>query len=183
MLIKYKQFAGASSFQYPDSVRSANERATGCFQTLHEQTLFSGSVESRANCRRFILKNRFVIDTAPLQIYVSALAFSPEKSLIKSSFRDQLLQWIIRSPAVENEWSPLIITLEGHTSWIETVAFSPDGATVASGSRDHTVRLWDTTTAAERVVDKDSTTSPFFPISESLFTVDRGDINLQSKVS
>ena len=76
-----------------------------------------------------------------------------------------------------------MITLEGHTSWIETVAFSPDGATVASGSRDHTVRLWDTTTAAERVVDEDSTTSPFFPTSESLFTVDRGDINLQSKVS
>ena len=36
-----------------------------------------------------------------------------------------------------------IATLEGHTNWVMSVAFSPDGNTLASGSLDGTVRLWD----------------------------------------
>ena len=32
--------------------------------------------------------------------------------------------------------------LRGHTSWVYSVSFSPDGTTIASGSRDDTIRLW-----------------------------------------
>src|SRR5262249_4707414 len=34
-------------------------------------------------------------------------------------------------------------TLTGHTDWIAAIAFSPDGARLASGSADATVRIWD----------------------------------------
>ena len=34
-------------------------------------------------------------------------------------------------------------TLRGHEDWIWSLAFSPDGSTLASGSTDHTIRLWD----------------------------------------
>src|SRR5439155_8504972 len=33
--------------------------------------------------------------------------------------------------------------LTGHTDYVSSVAFSPDGHTIASGSGDTTVRLWD----------------------------------------
>ena len=40
-------------------------------------------------------------------------------------------------------------TLEGHTSEVLSVAFSPDGTRVVSGSLDRLVKVWDVETGAE----------------------------------
>src|SRR5208282_2748410 len=34
-------------------------------------------------------------------------------------------------------------TLKGHTEYVLSVVFSPDGKTLASGSLDNTIKLWD----------------------------------------
>jgi len=43
-------------------------------------------------------------------------------------------------------WLPL---LQGHTDTISAVTFSPDGTWIASGSHDHSIRLWDAMSGAE----------------------------------
>ncbi|MHC5718011.1 MAG: WD40 repeat domain-containing protein [Nostoc sp.] len=44
----------------------------------------------------------------------------------------------------------LLHTLQGHSNWVWSVAYSPDGKTLASGSRDETIKLWDVDTGAEK---------------------------------
>jgi serine/threonine protein kinase/dipeptidyl aminopeptidase/acylaminoacyl peptidase len=41
---------------------------------------------------------------------------------------------------------PLGEPLRGHEDWVTSVAFSPDGTTLASGSYDNTIRRWDAAT-------------------------------------
>ncbi len=36
----------------------------------------------------------------------------------------------------------LIVKLSGHSDWVQSVAFSPDGLTLASGGDDQTIKIW-----------------------------------------
>jgi N-terminal domain of NWD NACHT-NTPase/NACHT domain/WD domain, G-beta repeat len=97
------------------------------------------------DAKRFLLKFRSVIEMTPFQIYNSALLFSPQASIIRNLFQKEI-DWVRISSGVEQNWSPALQTLEGHSSSVNSVVFSHDGSKLASGSDDHTIRVWDVAT-------------------------------------
>ncbi|KAF6515295.1 hypothetical protein HZS61_005201 [Fusarium oxysporum f. sp. conglutinans] len=100
------------------------------------------------DARRFILSHKRTIEIAPLQVYASALVFSPTRSLIRELFQNEEPNWITLKPRVESDWNACLQTLEGHCDSVNSVAFSADGQRLASGSIDKTVKIWDATTGA-----------------------------------
>ncbi|KAL2884662.1 Vegetative incompatibility protein HET-E-1 [Ceratocystis lukuohia] len=95
------------------------------------------------DARRFLLSNMGIIEIAPLQIYISALIFSPTSSLIRRQFIEEEPDWIEVKPKVEPSWNGCLQTLEGHKSMVTSVTFSNDGQRLASGSWDKTAKIWD----------------------------------------
>ncbi|CAI7611957.1 unnamed protein product [Penicillium viridicatum] len=100
------------------------------------------------DAKRFVLKNRQIADDSPLQLYCSGLVFAPRMTMIRRKFERELPDWIHRLPEVEEAWSALQQTLEGHSTSVRCVSFSPDGRIIASGSFDATIKLWNPTTGS-----------------------------------
>ncbi|CAI7569392.1 unnamed protein product [Penicillium pancosmium] len=104
------------------------------------------------DARRFALKNRRILDTTPLLIYSPDFVFAPPKSPIRRIFFDRSTNTksILHEARlnIESIWGPELQTLHGHSDGVLSIACSPDGKSIASGSSDRTIRIWDSQTGA-----------------------------------
>ncbi|RDW68812.1 NACHT and WD repeat domain-containing protein [Aspergillus mulundensis] len=106
------------------------------------------------DAKRFILSFRSIIALSPLQVYVSALAFAPRRSLVAQTFKPCMLNWITVAPGNEVlEWTALRQTLEATGVVVTALVLSPDDKMFASVSVDM-IQLWDTTTGEEKLRSK-----------------------------
>jgi WD40 repeat protein len=87
--------------------------------------------------------HKWAIENSPLQVYISALIFSPARSLIRGCFQEEEPKWITIKPVIGDKWSACLQTLEGHSDYVTSVAFSHDSTRLASSSGNCTVKIWD----------------------------------------
>ncbi|TGJ67381.1 hypothetical protein EYR41_006514 [Orbilia oligospora] len=102
--------------------------------------------------RRFVRQNQTIIDRTPLQVYWSTLLLAPKKSVLKPIFgpRNIIPEVELTRPLiVQEQWSAVLQTLEGHTSTVTSLVFSANDDLLASGSSDETLRIWDVATGAQ----------------------------------
>ena len=90
---------------------------------------------------QFITAFYDIITTAALHVYISALPLvSPQTLLYKAYIAESIAErpWVISSAMAPSH------ILYGHDDSINSVAFSPDGSKIVTGSDDETIRIWDT---------------------------------------
>lgn len=98
--------------------------------------------------RRFTQHNSWIIDHAPLQIYLSGILFSPELSIVRTLFEEELLSWITTKPLVGSHWSLLLQTIEVKSLLIPT-AISTDNKIALYDYDAKEVKIWDITSGTQ----------------------------------
>ncbi|KAF7970764.1 hypothetical protein HWV62_23104 [Athelia sp. TMB] len=95
-----------------------------------------------------------ISESAP-HIYMSALPFVPKDSLIAKQYSWRYPNKLRLLTGSLDSWPSALKTIEGHRSTIASVAYSPDGKHIVSGSFDNSIRVWDSETGeSERVAGR-----------------------------
>ncbi|KIL63115.1 hypothetical protein M378DRAFT_55838, partial [Amanita muscaria Koide BX008] len=89
-----------------------------------------------------------ISESAP-HLYLSGLAFLPKNSILSRHLKAKFpkIPRIVFGGAID--WPSLQLSIRGHTKAVTSIAFSPDGKRIASGSDDKTIYIWDAETGLQ----------------------------------
>src|ERR1700761_3269380 len=90
------------------------------------------------------------IATSAPHIYLSALPFAPTGSLISAHYSSSFPQVLHVEHGQLSDWPSLELMISNNGSAVYSIALSPDGLHIVSGSQDGTICVWNITTG-ERV--------------------------------
>jgi len=96
--------------------------------------------------QKFVSTFANVISQSTPHIYLSALSFSPQNSHVSKQYMGNYPQTLRIESGGLSSWPSIQNIIYGHTQGISSVAFSPDGRHIVSGSWDMTIRVWDAET-------------------------------------
>ncbi|KAJ7796180.1 hypothetical protein B0H14DRAFT_82631 [Mycena olivaceomarginata] len=101
------------------------------------------------DCERVVRSFYPSLSLSCFQAYRCVVPFSPTKTLFRATYSHQAPHTVVLRNGAQQSWSLNTTVSEAHSSWVQSVAYSPDGASIVSGSHDHSIRLWDARTAAQ----------------------------------
>jgi WD40 repeat protein len=98
------------------------------------------------DARKFVDAFGSPISQSAPHIYLSALPFAPIESLVSRTFLPRFPSTLCVNAGRAVGWPVIQYVLEEHTGIVRSVAFSPDGKHIVSGSDDKTICVWDAVT-------------------------------------
>ncbi|TDL19688.1 hypothetical protein BD410DRAFT_773626 [Rickenella mellea] len=102
----------------------------------------AGTIELLDDCEHFINEFLEVLRISALLVYHSALLFTPQQTLLYKTYRNEIL--FSRNTVSISHFQ----THKDYSNGIQSVAFSPDGRYIVSGSYNGTIQLWDAVSGA-----------------------------------
>lgn len=100
---------------------------------------------------RFVQHWKAVIEEFPLQLYTSALIFTPEQSLTRQLFAHERPRWAPVDFKAEESWRPRVQVIE-RPGQIECLTYSPTRQLLAAGM-GNTIELWNTSSTCIQILE------------------------------
>ncbi|KAI9744190.1 MAG: hypothetical protein M1818_002342 [Claussenomyces sp. TS43310] len=110
---------------------------TACEFAKRGNVLFTSSLDGSIRAWDLIRYRNFRTFTAPTRLSFSSLAVDPSGEVVCAGSLDSfdIHIWSVQT-------GQLLDQLSGHEGPVSSLAFAPNGGVMASGSWDHTVRIW-----------------------------------------